>query len=90
MAGVIAVNLIWSHELNHRQFKELLDRIKSEYGEIYYCEVHWLSKGRVMLHFLSLLEEIKAFHSETGQPVSRFERWSMYSVLLDKHLWVLE
>jgi hypothetical protein len=37
-----------------------LDEIESESGEIlYYCEIHWFSKGKVLQLSLSLLEKIK-------------------------------
>jgi hypothetical protein len=60
MGDVIsAVNFIRSCGLHHRQFKAFHDKIKSEYGDIVYYEVQWLSKGKVLQRFLSLLEEPK-------------------------------
>jgi hypothetical protein len=38
-----------------------------------YWEVHWPSKGKVLQHFLSLLEKVTVFFIEKGQPVSHFE-----------------
>jgi hypothetical protein len=71
---VNAVNFIRSCGLNHRQFKAFLDEIKSEYGDtVYYSEVCWLSKSKVLQRLLSLLEEIKVFLIEREQPVSHSE-----------------
>jgi hypothetical protein len=56
--AVSAVKLIRSCGLNHRQFKVFLEETVSEYGQsLYCCEIHWISKGKVLQGFLSLLEE---------------------------------
>jgi hypothetical protein len=73
ITDVSAVNFIKSHGLIHRQSNVSLDEIESENGNIVYCEVHWLSKDKVLQHFLSLLKEIKVFFIEKGQPVSHSE-----------------
>jgi hypothetical protein len=40
----------------------ILDKIRTEYDGILYCfELCWLSKGKVLQHFLFLLEEMKVF-----------------------------
>jgi hypothetical protein len=51
------------------------DKIRSE--TVYYSEVHWVSKCKALQHFISLLEEIRVFCVEKGQPVSHFQnaRW---------------
>jgi hypothetical protein len=41
---------------------------------MHYSEVCWLRKAKVQQCFLSILEEIKGFHTEKGQPVSYFEK----------------
>lgn len=71
---VKAVNFIRSRGLNHRQFKEFLDEIECEYGDVlYYSEVRWLSRGKVLQRFLNLIEEIKIFLIEKSQPVDYLE-----------------
>jgi putative ubiquitin-RnfH superfamily antitoxin RatB of RatAB toxin-antitoxin module len=71
---VKAVNFIRSRGLNHRQFKEFLNEIECEYGDVlYYSEVRWLSRGKVLQRFLILIEEIKMFLKEKNQPVDYLE-----------------
>ena len=56
------INFIKSRALNHRQFKEFLDDVCSDYGDLtYYCEVRWLSKGKMLKRFYDLRNEIH-FH----------------------------
>jgi hypothetical protein len=62
-----AINFIRLCGLNHRQFKVFLDEIESEYRHVYFSEVRWLSTGKVLQRFLSLLEDIKVFLIEKGQ-----------------------
>jgi len=45
---VSAVNFVRPCELNYRQFKMFLDKTESEYGDMYYCEVHWFSTVKVL------------------------------------------
>lgn len=62
------VNYIRSHALNHRQFKELLNDIESESGDVvYFSDVRWLSRGKTLLRFYNLIEEIKFFLQMKGQ-----------------------
>lgn len=71
---VKAVNFIRSRGLNHRQFKEFLNDIECEYGDVlYYSEVRWLSRGKVLQRFLNLIEEIKMFLNQKSQPVDYLE-----------------
>jgi hypothetical protein len=57
---VSCVNYIKSKALNHRQFKQFLEELETEYGDLlYYCEVRWLSKGNKQ--FFQLKEEIYLF-----------------------------
>jgi hypothetical protein len=47
-----------SKALNHRQFKQLLEELETEYGDlVYYCKVRWLSKGNMLKRFFELKEE---------------------------------
>lgn len=59
---VKTVNFIRARGLNHRQFKEFLGDIEAEYSDvIYYSEVRWLSRGKVLHRFYNLRKEILLF-----------------------------
>lgn len=75
---VPTINFIRSRALNHRQFKEFLELLESEYGDvIYYSEVRFLSKAKVLQRFYDLLEEIKLFMDMKNKPVEELnnEAW---------------
>src|SRR6218665_3301780 len=55
------VNFIRARALNHRQFQLLLEEMEAEYGDlILHCDVRWLSKGKVLDRFFSLLPHINS------------------------------
>uniref|UniRef100_A0A8C5PAV1 HAT C-terminal dimerisation domain-containing protein n=1 Tax=Leptobrachium leishanense TaxID=445787 RepID=A0A8C5PAV1_9ANUR len=56
------INSIVAKALHHRQFKEFLVEMESEYADL----LGWLSRGNVLKRFASLLSEIKAFFLEKG------------------------
>ena len=59
---VKAVNMILSHKLNHRQFRELLLEAENQYGDIlYFCDVRWLSRGAMLARVYELRNEIATF-----------------------------
>ncbi|GFX93524.1 general transcription factor II-I repeat domain-containing protein 2 [Trichonephila clavipes] len=61
------INSILSKALSHRQFKEFLFEMESEYADVLlHNKVRWLSIGNVLKHFASLFSEIKAFLLEKG------------------------
>lgn len=67
---VSCINFIKSRGLNNRQFKELLNDLDSEYGDVvYYCEVRWLSRGNMLMRFYELLDEVKLFMEMKEKPV---------------------
>ncbi|XP_021928903.1 general transcription factor II-I repeat domain-containing protein 2A-like [Zootermopsis nevadensis] len=56
------INSIRAAPLQHRLFKALLGEFEGKHSDlILYTEVRWLSKGKVLARFLSLIEEIKDF-----------------------------
>lgn len=57
--GVSAVNLIRSRELNHRQFKALLNEIESEYGDAVYAALKF-AKVKILQRSVSLLTSIRS------------------------------
>ncbi|XP_027230680.2 general transcription factor II-I repeat domain-containing protein 2A [Penaeus vannamei] len=63
---VSCINFIRAKGLKHRQFQEFLSEPESAHRDVlYYTEVRWLSRGRVLRRFYELLLEINAFlHSQ--------------------------
>ena len=56
---VKTVNLILSRGLNHRQFQQFLLETQVEFGDLtYFCNVQWLSRGKMLQRFYALREEI--------------------------------
>ncbi|KAG6926376.1 GTF2I repeat domain containing 2 [Chelydra serpentina] len=59
---VSIVNYIRSRGLKHRTFRAFLEGVDAESSDlIYYTEVRWLSRGRVLQHFIALKEEVAKF-----------------------------
>ncbi len=82
---ISTVNFIQSRALNHKRFKKLLSDIDAEYGDvIYYSEVQWLSRRKVLQRFCSLQEEIKLFMEMKEKPVLELsdEEWFLDLVFL--------
>jgi hypothetical protein len=64
------VNYIRSHALPHRQFKEFLKKLDSEYGDVVYINhVRWLSRGKCLKRFYELCHEIDLFMNDKQKPV---------------------
>ena len=67
---VSSISFIKSRALNHRQFKEFLEDVEAEYGDlVYYCEVRWLSKGKMLKRFYDLRSEIFKFMEMKGKSI---------------------
>ncbi|XP_025420222.1 general transcription factor II-I repeat domain-containing protein 2-like, partial [Sipha flava] len=65
------VNYIRKSALSHRQFKNFLAEIESEYLDIpYHCEVRWLSRGHVLKKFFYLRSEIDTFMTEKNRVIT--------------------
>jgi hypothetical protein len=61
---VVVASIIYnkSHALNHRQFREYLADLFSDYEDVsFYCEVRWLSKGQMLKLFYDLRQDIADF-----------------------------
>lgn len=91
-----AINLVLSRALNHRQFKSLLEETNAQYGDLLcYCEVCWLSRGRMLQRVYQLREELATFLESKGFsfPELRDPAWCWnfaFSVDLTGHLNTLD
>ncbi|XP_060754276.1 general transcription factor II-I repeat domain-containing protein 2-like [Neoarius graeffei] len=75
------VNSIYANATQHRAFKLLLEELSAEYCDLLlHTEIGWLSRGRVLQCFLSLLDKIKEFMESRGQDTT----------LLQDTEWVLD
>ncbi|TWW74176.1 SCAN domain-containing protein 3 [Takifugu flavidus] len=62
------INSIRSRAKQLRTFKVLLEELPAEYGDLLlHTEIRWLSRGRILLPFLSFLSEIKEFMQSRGE-----------------------
>jgi len=58
------VNVIRARALNHRQFRNFLADLDTEYPDVVmFNSVRWLSRGAVLKRFCSLLSELRSFLS---------------------------
>ena len=75
------VNYIRTHELNHRQFKNLIAELDQGLpGDLpLHCTVRWLSKGKVLSRFFELLDAVKLFMEEKDKdyPELSDPKWIM-------------
>ncbi|GFV00710.1 general transcription factor II-I repeat domain-containing protein 2 [Trichonephila clavipes] len=61
------VNSILSKPLYHREFKEVLREMETEYSNLrLHNNVRWLSKGKVLKRFALCSNEINIFLNEKG------------------------
>ena len=69
MGNVVAViREIKGEKLRHRQFQALCDELESNYGDVlYFTAVRWLSKGKCLVRFIELIEEIRVFLIDIGK-----------------------
>lgn len=82
---VRVVNFIVSRALTHRQFRQLIEEYDTEYGDlVMHSEVRWLSRGRVLERFLSLLSEIRTFLECKGkhEPELKEPHWILQLAFL--------
>lgn len=61
------INFIKSRALNHREFKEFLKDLETEYGDVVFnTEVRWLSRGAMLKRVYNLKNEIQLFLDMKG------------------------
>ena len=72
------VHFIRSKGLHHREFQELLHSIDADFQDIlYYTEVRWLSRGKMLKQVFELKDAIQAFLETKENPIAEFndEEW---------------
>ncbi|QQP36016.1 Uncharacterized protein FKW44_020984, partial [Caligus rogercresseyi] len=68
------INSIRSEAKQHFSFKVLLDELSAEYRDLQlHTDFRWLSRGRILLRFLSLMSEIKDFMKSRDEDTSMLE-----------------
>ncbi|KAE9532362.1 hypothetical protein AGLY_009985 [Aphis glycines] len=86
------VTFIRARGLNHRQFQDYLQIMEADSGDVvYFSEVRWLSRDKMLKRFYDLRNEIKSFMESKGKPVIEFEdeNWLMdlaFFVYITTHL----
>ena len=69
--AVKTVNYIKKNALHSRCFAALCDRLDSDHLQLlYYCEVRWLSKGRVFNRLFELRQEVNIFLNDQSSPLA--------------------
>ncbi|GBM63772.1 General transcription factor II-I repeat domain-containing protein 2B [Araneus ventricosus] len=72
------INSILAKALCHRQFKDFLKEIDSQFSDLLlHNKVRWLSRGNVLQRFALCLSEIKTFLNEKSidHPESEEDKW---------------
>ena len=86
---VICVNEIRAKGLKHRQFQSFLLEMNTQYKDlVYHSQVRWLSRGKILQRFLSLLEEIKIFLQEKSSTLKIKRGADVLTLLRDNTWWV--
>ena len=82
---VSCINFIRAKGLKHRQFQEFLCELESPHGDVlYYNEVRWCSRARVLRRFYELLPEINAFLNLNSKVVPELtdQEWKWHLAFL--------
>ncbi|GBO09300.1 General transcription factor II-I repeat domain-containing protein 2B [Araneus ventricosus] len=72
------INSILSKAIYHRQFKDFLEEIDSQFSDLLlHNKVRWLSRGNVLQRFALCLSEIKTFLNEISidHPELEEDKW---------------
>jgi hypothetical protein len=83
---ISTVIYIQRNSLTHCQFQHFFEEIETQYGDVYYSAVRWLSRGAVLKRFFHLRSEIDIFMTEKGENVPQLsdEKWILeLAFLLD-------
>ena len=87
---VKCVNEIRAKGLKHRQFQSFLLEMNTQYKDfVYHSQVRWLSRGKVLQGFLSLLEEIKIFLQEKSPTLNTKSGADVLTLLRD-NTWLVD
>ena len=82
--NVKCVNEIRAKGLKHRQFQSFLLEMNTQYKDlVHHSQVWWLSRGKVLRHFLSLLEETKVFLQEKSPTLNTKSGADVFTLLRD-------
>ena len=66
---VKVVNSVLASSINHRLFRAFLEEVDAHYGDlIYFCEVRWLSRGKMLERVFELRAELVDFLAERNLP----------------------
>jgi hypothetical protein len=68
---VASITYIKSRAHNHLQFKGYLADLFSEYEDVSYCEVRWLSKSQTLKRFYGLRQDIADFMDIKGNTINQ-------------------
>ena len=82
---VSTINFIKSRALNHRQFQQFLEDVEAECGDlIYYCEVRWLSKGKMLKRLYDLRDGTATFMDMKDKIIPELsdDNWVRYLAFL--------
>ena len=70
-ANILAsvANRVANYGDRYNQFQALFDEVDVQYGDLlYFCEVHWLSRGAVLSRVCDLQKEIATFLRQKNLP----------------------
>ena len=82
------VNEIRAKGLKHCQFQSFLLEMNTQYKDlVYHSQVPWLSRGKILQRFLSLLEEIKIFLQKKSQTLKTKSGADVLTLLCDNTWW---
>ena len=89
-AFIKCVNEIRTKTLKHRQFQSFLEEVGAEYGDlIYYCDVRWLSRGKVLERFQNHMEHFHQFLHEKQSALKTINKKISFDIRSEEG-WLLD